>query len=165
VIVYGPLAVLVLLFLIGPIRSRTLRQLGRQAPDALAFTVANRREFTDPLSLVGVGTALGARASSLTSGPAVTADNFGVTFWDNTPFFYVGTVDWDRISGISVRDIRTPYRRWTATAIVLDVGVAGATVELPLLSPNGTNRVFASRRESEFLASHLESLRSAAVPA
>jgi hypothetical protein len=164
VIIYGPLAVIVVLMLIGPIRSRSLRQLERGAPGGLAFTVANRRQFTDPLSLVGVGTDLGTRATYLTSGPGVTADDFGLSFWDNTPFIYVGTIDWDRIGDIRVTDIQTPYRRWTATAILLDVAVDGATVELPLLSPNGTNRVFASRRESEFLASRLEALRTAAIP-
>ena len=164
-IVYGPLAIILVLLLVGPIRGRSLRQLERVAPGSLAFTVANRRRFSDALSLVGVGTDLGTRAAYLTSGPGVTADAFGLSFWDNTPFVFVGAIDWDRIAAIGVRDLQTPYRRWTPTAIVLEVAVDGATIELPLLSPNGTSRMFSSRRESAFLASRLESLRSAAVPA
>lgn len=97
----------------------------------------------------------------MTSGPGVTADNFGLSFWDNTPFVYVGTLDWDRITSIAVRNWQTPYRRWRATAIVVNVTVDGASVALPLLSPNGSSRMFASHRESEFIARQLESLRSA----
>jgi hypothetical protein len=161
-IIYGGISLIILLFLIGPIRARTLRRLDRVAPGSVAFTISNRRQFTDPLSLAGVGTELGLHATSLTSEPCVTADGFGISFWDNTPPIYVGTLDWDRISCIAVCNLQTPLRRWTASAIVLDVAVEGAVIPLPLLSPNGSNRMFASRRESELLAGRLESLRAAA---
>jgi hypothetical protein len=162
-LIYGTATILIALFLIGPIRRRNLRKLTRLAPGSVAFTVENRRQFTDPLSLVGVGTELGERAPSLTSSPGVTADAFGLSFWDHTPFSYVGTIDWDRVCDIRVSTQRSTLPRFGTTAILLDVLVEGATIQLPLLSPNGTNGMFASRRESEYLATQLKQLRAAAA--
>jgi len=165
VIIYGSVSVVIALVLIGPLRARSLRRLGKLAPGGIAFTVANRRQFSDPLSLVGVGTELAERAITMTSGPGITADSFGLSFWDNTPFTYLGCLDWDRVHRIRVTRRQTPWRRWTATAILLDIAVGGATIELPLLSPNGSDSILATRRESEYLARELEQLRAAAQPA
>ena len=164
-LIYGGASLLIFLFLLGPLRARMLRRLDRLAPGGVAFTVANRRAFTDPLSLAAVGTELGETAATMTSGPGVTADNFGISFWDRTPYMYLGTLDWDRIQSITVRDWQTSLPRLSSTAVVLDVAVGRATIVLPLLSPNGSTRMFSSRREGEHLAAQLEQLRAAALAA
>jgi hypothetical protein len=164
-IIYGGASLLLLLFLIGPIRGRTLRRLNRLAPGSIVFTISNRRQFADALSLAAVGTELGEQAATFTSAPCVTADSLGVTFWDNTPLSYIGFLDWTQIATIEARDYPTTFRRWTASAIVLSVEVGGAVVDVPLLSPNGTREMYASRREGAWLARELESLRSACIAA
>jgi hypothetical protein len=159
VLIYGGASLLILLVVMGPIRSRTLSRLDRVAPGSVAFTVANRRLFSDSLSLAAVGTDLGYRASSMTSAPCVTADAQGITFWDCTPLLYVGSIKWRSIASVGVRDSSTPWRRIAPSAIVVEVRVGSVEVPVPLFSPNGTKRMFASRRESAWLAGELESLR------
>src|SRR5579862_8758301 len=56
VLIYGGASLLIALLLMGPIRARTLHRLDRVAPGSVAFTVANRRRFSDSLSLAAVGT-------------------------------------------------------------------------------------------------------------
>jgi hypothetical protein len=163
VLIYGGASLLLLLLLMGPIRSRTLRRLDRVAPGSVAFTVANRRSFSDSLSLAAVGTDLGYRASSMTSAPCVTADAQGLTFWDCTPLLYVGSIKWGSVASVGVRDIKAPWRRIAPSAIVVEVRVGEAEIPVPLFSPNGTRRIFASRAESRWLAGALESLRNAAA--
>jgi hypothetical protein len=165
VLIYGGASLLILLLLMGPIRSHTLHRLDRVAPGSVAFTVANRRLFSDSLSLAAVGTDLGYRASSMTSAPCVTADAQGLTFCDCTPLLYVGTINWRSVASVGVRDINAPWRRIAPSAIVVEVRVGSVEVPVPLFSPNGTRRMFASRRESAWLAGELESLRNGAVAA
>jgi hypothetical protein len=165
VIIYGGAALVILLFLIGPIRGRTLSRLERLAPGSVAFTISNRRLFGEALSRAASGTVLGRRATGLTSAPCVTADTLGLSFWDNTPLEYVGSLDWSRVASLEVGAVQTRLRRWSASAILVEVEADGSVVVVPLLSPNGTRRMFASRRESEWLARELESLRSSSVDA
>ena len=54
---------------------------------------------------------------------------------------------------------RTRYVPWPSTAILLDVSVGAANIRVPLIAPNGTNRMFATRREAQWLAERLEALR------
>jgi hypothetical protein len=162
-IIYGVAGIILLLLLIGPIRGRTLARLERVAPGSVAFTISNRRAFSDPLAVAAFGTPLGIRATALTSGPCVTADALGLTFWDNTPLEHVGSLDWSRITAIEVGHLQTPYRRWSASAIFLHVLVGEGTVMVPLLSPNGTRGMSGSRRESAFLLGQLEGLRATSV--
>jgi hypothetical protein len=95
----------------------------------------------------------------------MTADTLGLTFWDNTPLEYVGSLEWSRIARLEVGDLQTSYRRWSASAIFLHVRLGSGTVMVPLLSPNGTRGMSGSRRESEFLLGQLEALRTAGVAA
>jgi hypothetical protein len=162
-IIYGPAAIVLLLFLVAPIRGRTLARLQRVAPGSVAFTISNRRAFSEPLAVAAFGTPLGIRATGLTSGPCVTADALGLTFWDNTPLQYVGSLDWTRIERLEVGEKQTPYRRWSASAIFVHIAVGDGTVMVPLLSPNGTRGMSGSRRESAFLLRQLEALRTTSV--
>jgi hypothetical protein len=162
-IIYGGATVILALFLIAPIRGRTLRRLEKVAPGSLVFTVSNRRVFGEALAVAAVGTSLGQMATGLTSAPCVTADALGLSFWDNTPLQYVGSLDWGRIVGLEVGELQTPYRRWSSSAILLQVTLGEGTVMVPLLSPNGTRGMSGSRRESLFLARELEALRSSSV--
>ena len=164
-IIYGSAAIVLLLFLIAPIRGRTLRRLERLAPGSVAFTISNRKVFGEALALVAAGTPLGVRATGLTAAPCVTADTLGVTFWDNTPLERIGSLDWGRIASLEASELQTPYRRWSASAILLHVAVGSGTVTVPLLSPNGTRGMSSSRRESEFLLRQLEALRTTSVDA
>jgi hypothetical protein len=164
-IIYGGAAIVLLLFLIAPIRGRTLLRLGRLAPGSVAFTISNRKVFGEALAVAAVGTPLGVRATGLTSAPCVTADTLGLTFWDNTPLEHVGALDWTRIASLEVGDLQTPYRRWSASAIFVHVFVGSGTVMVPLLSPNGTRGMSGSRRESAFLLGQLEVLRMTSVDA
>ena len=164
-IVYGIAGILLLMFLVAPIRGRTLARLERLAPGSVAFTISNRRAFSEPLAIVASGTPLGTVATGLTSGPCVTADPLGITFWDNTPLQYVGSLDWDRIESIEVGQLQTPYRRWSSSAIFLHVSMGEGTMMVPLLSPNGTREMSGSRRESAFLLDRLEELRRESVTA
>lgn len=95
----------------------------------------------------------------------MTADPLGISFWDNTPLQYVGSLDWDRIERIEVGRLQTPYRRWSSTAIFLYVSMGEGTIMVPLLSPNGTRELSGSRRESAFLLDRLEELRRESVTA
>jgi hypothetical protein len=162
-IIYGGAGIILLLFLIAPIRGRTLARLERLAPGSIAFTISNRKAFSEPLTVAAFGTPLGIRATGLTSGPCVTADALGLTFWDNTPLEHVGSLDWSRIASLEVGQLQTPYRRWSASAIFLHVLVGDGTVMVPLLSPNGTRGMSGSRRESAFLLGQLEALRTTSV--
>ena len=164
-IVYGTAGILLLLFLVAPIRGRTLTRLERLAPGSVAFTISNRKAFSAPLAIVAAGTPLSLRVTGLTSGPCVTADLLGLTFWDNTPLQYVGSLDWDRIERIEVGQLQTPYRRWSSSAIFLHVTMGEGTMMVPLLSPNGTREMSGSRRQSVFLLGRLEELRSTSVTA
>jgi hypothetical protein len=164
-IIYGGAAILVFLFLIAPLRGRVLRRLARAAPGSIVFTISNRRIFGEALAVAAVGTELGRRATGLTSGPGVSADAFGLTFWDNTPLQYIGSLDWNRIESLEVVDLQTLYRRWSASAILVRVRLGEGTVTVPLLSPNGTRAMAGSRRESTFLLRELETLRTAGVEA
>jgi hypothetical protein len=164
-IIYGVAAIIVLLFLIGPIRGRTLARLERVAPGSVAFTISNRKAFSAPLAVAAVGTSLGVRATGLTSAPCVTADALGLTFWDNTPLGYVGSLDWSRVESLEVGELQTPYRRWSASAIFVHVALGEGTIMVPLLSPNGTRSMTGSRRESQFLLGQLEELRTTSVEA
>jgi hypothetical protein len=164
-IIYGVAAIMLLLFLIAPIRGRTLRRLERLAPGSIVFTIANRKAFGNALAVAAVGTRLGRHATGLTSGPCVTADALGLSFWDNTPLEYVGSLDWSRIVGLEVGALQTPYRRWSSSAIFLHVLVGEGTIMVPLLSPNGTRGMSGSRRESQFLLDKLEALRRTSVDA
>ena len=164
-IIYGGAAMILLLFLIAPIRGRTLRRLESVAPGSVGFTISNRKVFGDALALAAVGTSLGTRATGLTAAPCVTVDRLGLTFWDNTPLEHVGSLDWSRVASLEVSELQTPYRRWSASAILLHVAVGSGTVTVPLLSPNGTRGMSGSRRESEFLLRQLEALRTASVDA
>jgi hypothetical protein len=162
-IVYGVASVVVFLFLVGPIRGRTLRRLERVAPGSVVFTVSNRRAFAEALSRAAAGSELGLKATGLTSGPCVTADALGLSFWDNTPLQYLGAVDWSRIVRIEVGNLQTVYRRWSSSALLVHVRVGDGIVIVPLLSPNGTRAMSGSRRESTYLAAELESLRNTSV--
>jgi hypothetical protein len=162
-IIYGVGSVILFLFLVAPIRSRTFRRLEKLAPGSVTFTISNRKVFGEALAVAAVGTELGRRATGLTSAPCVTADTLGLSFWDNTPFEYVGSLDWHRITAIEVGELQTPYRRWSSSAILLTVSVGEGTVVVPLLSPNGTRAMSGSRRESTYLAAALEALRTASV--
>jgi hypothetical protein len=164
-IVFGGASVILFLFLVGPLRGRVLRRLARVAPGSIVFTISNRRVFGESLAVAAVGTELGRRATGLTSGPGVTADAFGLTFWDNTPLQYVGSLEWKRIESLEVVDLQTLYRRWSASAILVRVRLGEGTVTVPLLSPNGTRAITGSRRESTYLLSELEALRTASVEA
>ena len=164
-IIYGVVAIVLVLFLVAPIRGRILRRLDRLAPGSVAFTIANRKVFSQALAAAAAGTRLGARATGLTSAPSVTADALGLTFWDNTPPELVGSLDWSSIASLEVADLQTPLRRWSASAILMRVTVGTGTVVLPLLSPNGTRGMSGSRRESEFLLAQLEALRMSSVDA
>jgi hypothetical protein len=164
-LIYGPAAILLLLFLISPIRGRTFARLERLAPGSVAFTISNRRIFGEALAVAAVGTELGKRATGLTSAPCVTADVLGLTFWDNTPLEHVGSLDWSRIASLEVGELQTLFRRWSASAIFIHVEVGLGTVMVPLLSPNGTRGMSGSRRESEFLLRQLEALRTTSVDA
>jgi hypothetical protein len=164
-IIYGGAAMILLMFLIAPIRGRTLRRLEALAPGSVAFTISNRKVFGEALAVAAVGTPLGTRATGLTSAPCVTADTLALTFWDNTPLEHVGSLDWSRIASLEVGELQTPYRRWSASAIRLQVSVGSGTVMVPLLSPNGTRGMSGSRRESEFLLRQLEALRTTSVDA
>jgi hypothetical protein len=164
-IIYGVAGIVLLLFLIAPIRGRSLARLERLAPGSVAFTIANRRAFAEALAVAATGTRLGRQATGLTSAPGVTADILGLSFWDNTPFQYIGSLDWSRISSLEVADLQTPYRRWSAPAILLHVRVGEGLVVVPLLSPNGTRGMSGSRRESAFLLAQLEALRTTSVDA
>jgi hypothetical protein len=164
-IIYGVAGIVLLLFLIAPIRGRTLARLERVAPGSVGFTISNRKVFGEALAVAAIGTPLGIRATGLTSAPCVTADARGLTFWDNTPLEHVGSLDWRRIAGLEVGDLQTPYRRWSASAIFLHVSMGEGTVMVPLLSPNGTRGMSGSRRESAFLLRQLEALRTASVDA
>jgi hypothetical protein len=164
-LIYGPAALLLLLFLIGPIRGRTLSRLERLAPGGVAFTISNRKVFGERLAVAAVGTELGWRATGLTSAPCVTADPLGLSFWDNTPLEFVGSLDWSRIAGLDVGELQTPFRRWSSSAILLRVSVGEGVVVVPLLSPNGTRGMFASRRESEYLLRALEAMRTESIDA
>ena len=158
-LIYGTAGIIIALFLIAPIRDRTLRRLQRLAPGSLGFTIANRREFADPLSLAAVGTPLGERAATLTTAPCATADSEGITFWDNNPLTLVGSIPWSGVETVDAGELRTRYVPWPSTAILLDVSVGGANIRVPLIAPNGTNRMFATRREAHWLAERLEALR------
>jgi len=162
-IIYGGATVLVFLFLIAPLRGRLLRRLEQVAPGSLVFTISNRRAFGEALAVAAVGTELGRRATGLTSGPGVTADALGLSFWDNTPPQYVGSLDWSRIESLEVGDLQTPFRRWSSSAIFLHVNLGEGTIMVPLLSPNGTRGISGSRRESTFLLRALETLRTTSV--
>jgi hypothetical protein len=162
-IVYGGASVILFLFLVGPLRGRTLRRLERLAPGSLVFTISNRRVFAEALAVAAVGTELGRKATGLTSGPCVTADSLGLSFWDNTPLQYLGSLDWSRIESLEVGELQTPYRRWSSSAILLRVRVGEGTIVVPLLSPNGSRTMSGSRRESAFLAHELEKLRTTSV--
>jgi hypothetical protein len=162
-IIYGTAAIILLLFLVAPIRGRTLNRLERLAPGSVAFTISNRKVFGEALAVAAVGTPLGNRATGLTSAPCVTADTLGLTFWDNTPLELVGSLDWNRVASLEVGDLQTPYRRWSASAIFVHVFVGSGTLMVPLLSPNGTRGMSGSRRESEFLLRQLEALRGSSV--
>jgi hypothetical protein len=164
-IIYGGVAMILLLFLVAPIRGRTLRRLEALAPGGVAFTISNRKVFGEALAVAAVGTPLGTRATGLTAAPCVTADTLGLTFWDNTPPEHVGSLDWSRIASLEVGELQTPYRRWSASAIFVHVIMGSGTITVPLLSPNGTRGMFGSRRESEFLLGQLESLRTTSVKA
>ena len=120
-IIYGIGALVLLLFLVAPIRGRILRRLDRLAPGNVAFTIANRKIFGEALAAAAGGTRLGDRATGLTSAPCVTADPVGLTFWDNTPPERVGSLDWSRIASLEVADVQTAYRRWSVSAILLHV--------------------------------------------
>ncbi len=162
-IIYGVGSVILFLFLVAPIRGRTFRRLEKLAPGSIAFTISNRKVFGEALAVAAVGTELGRRATGLTSAPCVTADALGLSFWDNTPFEYVGSLDWSRITGLEVGELQTPYRRWSSSAILVTVSVGEGTVVVPLLSPNGTRAMSGSRRESTYLVGELELLRTASV--
>jgi hypothetical protein len=162
-IIYGGATVVLFLFIIAPLRGRMLRRLERVAPGSLVFTISNRRAFGEALAVAAVGTELGRRATGLTSGPCVTADALGLSFWDNTPLQYVGSLDWSRIVGLEVGELQTPYRRWSSSAIFLQVTLGEGTIMVPLLSPNGTRGMSGSRRESTFLARELDALRTTSV--
>ena len=164
-IIYGIGAVILLLFLVVPIRERILRRLDRLAPGSVAFTIANRRLFGEALALAAAGTDWVERATGLTSAPSVTADTIGLTFWDNTPPERVGSLEWSRVAGLEVVDLQTAYRRWSSSAILVHVSTRSGTVAVPLLSPNGTRGMTGSRRESEFLLGQLEALRTTSVAA
>ena len=109
-IIYGGVALILLLFLVAPIRGRTLRRVGRLAPGSVPFTISNRRVFGDALARATAGTPLGDRATGLTSAPCVSADVLGLTFWDNTPPERVGSLDWCRVASLEVVDLQTTYR-------------------------------------------------------
>ncbi|HEX4399888.1 MAG TPA: hypothetical protein VHZ98_01015 [Galbitalea sp.] len=162
-LIYGPVALLLLLCVIGPIRGRTLSRLERLAPGSIAFTISNRKVFGERLAVAAVGTELGRRATGLTSAPCVTADTLGLTFWDNTPLERVGSLDWSRIPSLEVGELQTPFRRWSSSAILLQVTVGKGVVVVPLLSPNGTRGISGSRRESRYLLGLLETLRTTSV--
>jgi hypothetical protein len=162
-IIYGSAAIILLLVMIAPIRGRVLRRLEHAAPGSIVFTISNRRVFGEALAVAAVGTELGRRATGLTSGPCVTADALGLSFWDNTPLGYVGALDWTRVTALEVGELQTPYRRWSASAILLSVAVGEGIVVVPLLSPNGTRGMSGSRRESTYLAAALETLRTTSV--
>ena len=164
-IIYGTGAIILLLFLVAPIRGRMLARLEKLAPGSVAFTISNRKVFGEALAVAAVGTPLGTRATGLTSSPCITADTLGLTFWDNTPLEHVGSLDWSRIASLEVGDLQTPYRRWSAAAIFVHVVVGSGTVMVPLLSPNGTRGMSGSRRESAFLLGQLEALRTTSVDA
>jgi hypothetical protein len=159
-IIYGVGGLIIALFLIAPLRNRTFRKLEKLRPGSVAFTIANRREFVDPLSLAAVGTPLGEGAATLTAAPCVTADATGLTVWDNNPLALVGSIPWTDVTQLDAGELRTRYRIvGAASAILLDVAVGGASIRVPLISPNGTNRMFATRREARWLADALNALR------
>jgi hypothetical protein len=164
-LIYGPAALLLLLFLIGPVRGKTLRRLELVAPGSIPFTISNRKVFGERLAVAAVGTELGRRATGLTSAPCVTADALGLRFWDNTPLEFVGALDWSRVASVTVGDFQTPFRRWSSSAILLHIRVGEGIVVVPLLSPNGTRGMFASRRESEFLVRALDAVRMTSIEA
>jgi hypothetical protein len=164
-IIYGVGTIVLLLFLVAPIRGRTLARLERVAPGSVVFTISNRKAFSEPLAVAAFGTPLGIRATGLTAAPCVTADTLGLTFWDNTPLQHLGSLDWNRVTGLEVGELQTPYRRWSASAIFVHVLAGDGTVMVPLLSPNGTRGMSGSRRESAFLLGELEALRRTSVDA
>jgi hypothetical protein len=164
-VICGIGAVILLLFLVSPIRGRILSRLERLAPGSIVFTIANRRLFGEALALAVAGTPWAERATGLTSAPSVTADSVGLTFWDNTPPERVGWLEWSRVASLEVVDLQTTYRRWSSSAILVHVSTGSGTVAVPLLSPNGTRGMFSSRRESEFLLGRLEAVRSTNVTA
>jgi hypothetical protein len=162
-IVYGVGSVLLFLFLVAPIRGRTLQRLERVAPGSVVFTISNRKVFGEALTVAAVGSELGRKATGLTSGPCVTADALGISFWDNTPLQYLGSLDWSRIDRIEVGNLQTLYRRWSSSALLVHVRLGDGIVVVPLLSPNGTRAMSGSHRESTYLAAELESLRTTSV--
>jgi hypothetical protein len=162
-LILGPASLLLLLFLIAPIRGKTLSRLERLALGILAFTISNRKAFGERLAVAAVGTELGRRATGLTSAPCVTADSLGLSFWDNTPLEHVGSLDWNRVGSLEVGELQTPFRPWSSSAILLHITVGEGVVVVPLLSPNGTRGMFASRRESAFLLEALQSLRTTSI--
>lgn len=164
-IIYGIGAIVLVLFLVAPIRGRILRRLDQLSPGSVAFTISNRRVFAQALAAAAVGSPLGARATGMTSAPSVTADSRGLTFWDNTPPELVGALDWRRIESLEVITLQTALRRLSSSAILLHVTVGEGTIAVPLLSPNGTRGMYGSRRESEFLLGQLEALRGSSVDA
>jgi hypothetical protein len=162
-IIYGIGAIALLLFLVAPIRGLTFARLERVAPGSLAFTISNRKVFGNALATAAADTNLGRSATGLTTAPCVTADALGLSFWDNTPLQYVGSLDWSRIERLDVGELQTSYRRWSSSAIFLHVSMGEGTMMVPLLSPNGTREMSGSRRESAFLLERLEELRRESV--
>ena len=154
--------VVVLLLLVGPVRARTLGILERKSPGSLAFTIANRRRFSDSLALAGVGTELGARVAHFTAEPGVTADLDGITFWDNTPPTRAGTIAWSQISHIRMTEAPGPslFGRY---AIEVSVLVDTAVIIVPLMSPNSTRSMRSSRTNGRSITHGLADLRAASL--
>jgi hypothetical protein len=149
-LVASALVVVVLFgFFAGPLRARMFRKLASRAPGDVYFSVSNRRAFA-----LALARATGPRALSMTGSPCAVADTTGIAFWDNTPFEYVTTIEWDRVVSVGLDDAGP-----TSTIILsLDSGSL-----LPLLRPNGSNRFIAPRGESAWLVSQLRLLHSASA--
>jgi hypothetical protein len=158
-IAYGFLAVVAFLLASGPLRARMFRKLERSAPGVLYFSVTNRTGLTRALD---VATDFGERAKAMTGAPYVVADTKGVSFWDNTPVSHVGTIGWDRVTGLEVNNTRPNNWRWPASTILLSLRTGEDVVVVPLLRPNGSNRLLPPRSESQWLLSQLRLLREAA---
>jgi hypothetical protein len=145
----------ILLASLGPIRAITFVKLRTLAGTDVVFTVANRPEFADALSLGAVGTELGDRAAVFTSEPLVSADEIGLSFWDNNPITLVGSIPWNVISSIEAGDVRTRYRRITSHAISVDVAFGRAVIRVPLLSPNAGRSPIGSRGDVDWIVTEL----------
>jgi hypothetical protein len=152
----------ILLFMVGPIRARTLGKLDQLSVGGLSFTISNRRRFSDSLALAGLGTTLGEHAAHFTAEPGVTADLHGIHFWDNNPPVHVGMIAWGRVSDIRI-DAPTGSNPFSRFAIDLAVEVERSIITLSLVSPNSTRRMRSFRRDGDAIVRDLRQLQAAAI--